>query len=161
MDYLAKIAAALDVPTAALLPGSPMPPPVPKGASDRGRDWEGPAAERRPGKRPAPLAITGAQFRDVFVPLIRRIAGDAAAERIARKDHGPQAAALMRILAEEDETGLSVTSRLTQYLLTAAAAASSIPPDDPRYDYRQWRDQSEKAAAYLLALGADGARKSG
>lgn len=156
VENIKKLADAMGISPFDLDPEAPLPDAAAIGAADKARDWE----DAAPSRRTAAIVISGTQFRDVFVPLVRRIAGDAAADRIAKKDHAKQAALVMRILAEDDD-GLSVTSRLTQYLLTAAAAASSIPPDDPRYDYPHWRDRAEKAAAYLLALGSEGARKSG
>jgi len=150
--WLPKIAQAFEVDITELFVDPPG------GAGDKSRSWEDASP---PHAVNPPLTITGAQFRDVFVPLVRRIAGDDAADQVAKKDHSIQAAALMTALAESDEDGLTLTSRLTQYLLTAAAAASAIPPDDPRYDYPRWRRTAESAAGLLLAIAADGSRKSG
>lgn len=130
------------------------------GVRDRGREWTGQeiavAAEARP------MTVTSTQFADVFVTLVRSIGGDAAAAAAGKKNYSKLSASLFAMLAEENDPD-AISNHLTQYLLTAAAAASAVGLDDLQYDFRRWRNAAEAAAALLIALAAspDAPRKSG
>lgn len=102
-------------------------------------------------ERETPPVITPVQFRDVFVPLVRSIGGNSAADRIANTDHTRIAEELMEAMSDSD--GDMVTN-LTLYLLAAATAASSFDPGHLDYDIANWKKAARKAAELLLILGS-------
>lgn len=95
--------------------------------------------------------ISAAQFRDLFVALVRSYGGDAAADALKKQDFALWLGELRAFLAAEDG---DLTTLLSEWLLVSAAGSVDVGPDDPRFDLSRWRRLSRQTALLLADQSA-------